>query len=779
MPKPPAPNAAPAAGPTVRDLLAEAARARTAGDRARAADHLLRAKARAASTREAVPKGLAFELGVLLLELRRLDEALATTREALLRQPKDFALNNLLGVLLKNQGHHAEAVKALDVAARLEPANLAPLVNLANIHLITGDAPRALDAAEKLLRRDPRTSEHHRLLGAARRLAQEPEAALASFRRARELDPRNLRAWVNAAGVLDETGRNAEAIELLAGAPAGIVAEQPLVEARAALLRRAGREAEVKAILAELSQRHPEQAWLAAEQARTLLDTDRGGANALLRQALAAEPGNTQTLMELVDSLDRTRGPQEAEHIAEAFHLAKQRLALGGDLLRDSRILRNVLHRAGDFAAAEAVGSFEQLGAFWARTGQISALHYHMAQAQTPAHRRLLVDWHRHWGKGVDALATQHPLARPAVRSGRAKLRVGLMSSDLRNHPVSYFALPLVELYDRQGFELFCYSFNSGAEDNVQAHIRGKVDAFRLAPGISDRDAAQMIADDSLDMLFELGGTTYMNKLKVMAWRPARLQASWLGYPHSAGPESIDYILVDPHIRPEDPALLVEKPLLLPRSWVVLGRLGFDPRLVVEPGTPEQRQGHLTFGTMNNPYKYNPACLRLWAEVVRQTEGSRFLFVRPEGGNALFRDNMRRAFAEVGVAPERVAFEAVRGTHMPHYNRIDIALDSFPQTGGTTTCEALWMGVPTVTLVGEAFFERLSHSNLLNAGLPGLSCFSQAAFLRTALELAKDRDRRAFWRHNLRGMIRGNPLGRADWWVEDFQAAVRQAVESA
>ena len=770
---------APAADLPVRTLLAQATVAQRAGQRAQAVALLLRAQAAAARTREALPRSLAFDLGVMLFELRRYDEALAQVQQGLARHPGNFPLNNLLGVLLKSLGRYPEAVQALERAAKAEPTNVAPLINLANTHLLTGDAARAVEVTERLCRREPRVGEHQRLLGAARRIAGETEAALACFRRAQELEPGNVRAWVNAAGVLDELGRGAEALELLASAPAAIAGQQALVEARATLLRRAGRADEVQAMLEALRQRYPDQAWIAAELGRGVLAEDRDQGNALLRQALAADPGNTTLMTELIDSLDRTRGPAEAANIASAYDLAKRRVAMGGDLLRDSRVVRNVLHRSGDFAAAGAIGSFEQLGEFWSSTGQISALHYHMAQAETPAHRRLLVDYHRRWGRGVDALAAQSPLARPAVRGGRARLRVGLMSSDLRNHPVSYFALPLVELYDRKRFELHCYSFNSGPEDQVQAFIRSKVDGFRLAPGIGDREAAQMIADDDLDMLFELGGTTHMNKLKVMAWRPARLQASWLGYPHSAGPESIDHILVDPHIRPPDPALLIEKPFLLARSWVVLGRLGFDGRIAIEPGTPEQRQGHITFGTMNNPYKYNPACLRLWAQVVRQVEGSHFLFVRPEASTPAFQANMRAAFAAEGVAPERLEFEAIRAAHLPHYNRIDIALDTLPQTGGTTTCEALWMGVPTVTLVGEAFFERLSHSNLLNAGLPGLSCFSPAAYLRTAVELAKDRDRRAFWRHNLRSMIRGNPLGRQDWWVEDFQDAVVRAVEAA
>src|SRR6185295_2708913 len=118
--------------------------------------------------------------------------------------------------------------------------------------------------------------------------------------------------------------------------------------------------------------------------------------------------------------------------------------------------------------------------------------------------------------------------------------------------------------------------------------------------------------------------------------------------------------------------------------------------------------------------KYGPEMLSAWARVVAAVPGSRFLFVRPEGGSKSFRSNILAYFEAEGVAADRVIFEAVRGAHIPHYNRIDIALDTFPQTGGTTTCEAAWMGVPTVTLIGSAIFERMSYSVLTNAGLGDL-----------------------------------------------------------
>jgi predicted O-linked N-acetylglucosamine transferase (SPINDLY family) len=270
-------------------------------------------------------------------------------------------------------------------------------------------------------------------------------------------------------------------------------------------------------------------------------------------------------------------------------------------------------------------------------------------------------------------------------------------------------------------------------------------------------------------MLFELGGTTAMNKLDVMAYKPARIGASWLGYPHSAGMERIDYILVDPYIRPSDPRLLIEQPFELPESWVAMGQIGFR-EVPIEDTLPEERRGHLTFGTMNNPYKFTRQCLDAWAAVLRAVPGSRFLFVRPEVRTAAFVANARAAFAARDVDPDRLEYVGVRGAHMPHYNSIDIALDSLPHVGGTTTCETLWMGVPCVSLVGPGFAERLSYSNLSNAGVGDLAVFSVEDYVATAAALAADRSRRRVLRHGLRDMIRQHPLGQPGRFVDAFYA---------
>ncbi len=268
-----------------------------------------------------------------------------------------------------------------------------------------------------------------------------------------------------------------------------------------------------------------------------------------------------------------------------------------------------------------------------------------------------------------------------------------------------------------------------------------------------------------------------MNKLEVMAWKPAKICASWLGYPHSAGLSTIDYLLVDPFLLPPDPELLIEKPLVMPRSSITMSEQAFPDSYKAAPVIPLRRNGFVTFGTANNVYKFNAEMLRAWAAVMVRVPNSRFVFVRPEVGAEIVANNLRAYFEAEGISADRLEFRAVSGTHMQHYNDIDIALDTFPQTGGTTTCEALWMGVPTVTLVGEALFERLSYSILHNAGLGDLCATTTTDYIDIAVALAADSDRLQSLRTGLREQLRAGPLGQTEAFARDCYDLVARTVE--
>ena len=722
---------------------------------------------------------LAPPYALALSAIGRADDAIRVAAAAQAKKPKDFGLTNLLGVLLNRAGRPQDAVPVFEAAHKLEPRNTAPLQNLGNAYDRLGRSRDAAAAFQAGLRLQPRNAELLRLHGAASRKCGEMDAAIASLERAFAIEPRSQSVLADLVGTRIDRGEFDRGMDAIARARKARPGDAAIDLAEAHIHIRAGRNAEARVLLEQATQAAQPDPQAFLMLSRQHGDGDRETANAVLRRGLERLPSSFLIWDELIDSLTRSRYGDEGAHMQEAYELAC-RLS---DLRRtqpqpeQSRIRgqRTAFRACLDHDRMDATGSVAELAPGWIAAGSVANLHYELGNVASLDDRIRIVEWHRDWGRQASRrIAPVTPLPMPALASGR-KLRIGFMSSDLRDHPVSYFALELMELYDRDRFEVFCYSFFEGQRDKVQTHIESQVTAFHWWPRRPTAEVAAGIAADGLDMLFELGGSTGMNKLEVMAYRPARIGVSWLGYPHSAGLEQIDYILTDPYIRPDDPRLLIERPFELPATWVALGRLGFN-ETAIEPELPEARRGVLTFGTMNNPYKFTRACLDAWAAVLRAVPGSRFLFVRPEGRVPAFVANARAAFATRGVDPDRLEFIGIRGKHLPYYNSIDIALDSLPHVGGTTTCETLWMGVPVVSLVGPGFAERLSYSNLANAGLPEFAVRSIDDYVRTAAALAEDRSRRQMLRQGLRGMIRANPLGQVERFVHDFYAKAEEII---
>jgi len=714
-----------------------------------------------------------------LWELSRYEEGALWAAKAVEQAPKDFELLNLYGVFLRRTAQYAEALQVLDRAIRLRPKEITPLVNKANIYNDMRNGPAAEALFSKLVRLQPRVPEYHRGLGRALWNQKKLGPAALRFRQSVALKKDYVDGWLDLSGIDNEMRTHADALATLDRAIESAPGESRLLMAKATILRQAGRLRDAEQFLLSLLPQADGQAWLHHQLARSIADFDRPRANVHYRRAIELDPDSVEYRLALAESLERTRQGSEGGHIDEAYKTLLG--ARASDVVDPvyTKIATEILIRVGDYAAADALGSFADIGRAWATSGRHTALLKHLARARSYEDRLELVHQHRLWGDQALDRAKRNPVVRPASPKPTSKIRLGFMSSDLRNHPVAYFCLPLFEHADRERFEIYCYSFYQGDNaDRTQAHIASLVDGFRWRPDISDREAAQLIADDQIDMLFELGGSTHMNKIDVMAYKPARLSASWLGYPHSAGLTTIDYLMVDPYLNPDHAELMIEQPLIMPKTWIALGRLAFPDSHVINPEAPVRRNGFITFGTANNPYKYSPEMLAVWAQVVAAVPGSRFLFVRPEGGSEAFRTNLCAIFAAAGVAEDRVTFNAVRGAHMPVYNEIDIALDTFPQTGGTTTCEAAWMGVPTVSQMGEAIFERLSYSILNNAGLGDLCVSTPEDFVATAVRLAGDHDRIQALRTGLRDQLKASPLGQTEQFAKDFYDLIASTLDS-
>jgi predicted O-linked N-acetylglucosamine transferase (SPINDLY family) len=707
---------------------------------------------------------------------QRWEEGEHWAAKAVARAPKDLDLLNFHGVMLRKLGRQPEALQVFERAIKFHPASPAPQVNKGNVLLDMEEAVRAEAVWTQLVRREPRNPEHQRQLGRALFKQGKRDAAQVRWRQAVQLKKDFLDAWLDLAGSFNDIGKTDEAQEVIDRAIAANPGHPKLYEARIMIMRRAGQLRAADAYMASIAPLFPDAAWLEFQRGAVVVEIDRERGNRHLRRAFELDRSNPDIPLALIESLERTRSGDEGANIEEAYQLAREAKTLPGLNPAHMKILTETFTRVCAYDELDELGDFRNLGRAWASTGRHTALLKQLARVRSHADKLELLEQHRIWGRLVEKRAAEWPIKRPAPRPVGRKIRLGFMSSDLRSHPVAYFALPLFDHVDRERFEVFCYSYYQGAdEDPVQKRIAKAVDGFRWWPDISTRDAAQRIAEDDLDILLELGGSTHMNKLEVMGYRPAPRQGSWLGYPHSAGIGSIDYFVCDPYSKPATPDLLIEQPLVMPHTWLALGAT-FNDRYPVAETLPADRNGFITFGTANNPHKYSREVLRLWAQVTASTPDARFAFIRPEGGTPSFRRNVLAAFAAEGVGEERVVFHTIRGAHLPFYNEVDITLDPFPLTGGTTTTETLWMGVPLVSLVGEAFYERLSFSILSNAGLADLCAGNLDDYRRIARELAADRDRRLTLRKGLREQIRRSPLGDGVQFARDFYDMIAKAV---
>jgi predicted O-linked N-acetylglucosamine transferase (SPINDLY family) len=684
-------------------------------------------------------------------------------------------LERLLGVAVQQQGRGHEALACFTRAVGLSAVGSRTWMDASHakgrVQAAMGQVGDAVVNLRAAVQHDGDNPEFHRRLGLALRRANMLADAETHLRRAHELSPEDVDLVVDYAWFLEETGKQKAALEFALKVTAALPFDARLVRLRAVVERRQGRHRELVGWLRQQLSAHETDVSLWREMAHTVAVLDGARSVPIYRRLLELKPDDFETIVDLANRLQRTRGPDEQKFIEEAYQLVLRALKIEPRPKDKTKELHEILTRVADLERVAGLGDFDALCAEWGSKAQAAALHPMMGQVTTAEQRVHLLACHKMCGDQMQAHASLSPLpARPAV-TGRARIRIGFMSSDLRNHPVSYFAWPLLENLDRTKFEVFCYSWSTGATDHVQKKIEDSADCFRHQAVIGNRDAAKMIAEDDVDILFELGGSTHMNKLDVMAWRPAPRQASWLGYPHSAGLDRIDRLLVDPYTRPAYANLMIEKPYQMQRSWVCMTAPGFGELPQISEKSPEERNGFVTFGTMNNPYKFNADVLGAWAEIMNAVPNSRFLFVRPEGGAPSFRRNLSRFFEARGVDPKRLLFLPVRGDHLRHYNEMDISLDTFPQTGGTTTCETLFMGVPVITLAGMAIFERLSYSNLVNAGLPELVAYSRQGYVQTAVRFARDRDWRKKFRTGARDQLARNPLGRGDLFARDFEQA--------
>ncbi|HEY5293724.1 MAG TPA: peptide-binding protein, partial [Burkholderiales bacterium] len=379
---------------------------------------------------------------------------------------------------------------------------------------------------------------------------------------------------------------------------------------------------------------------------------------------------------------------------------------------------------------------------------------------------------HRRWAEQVAAPHYPKFVRFDNDRDAERPLRIGYVSPDLRRHPVSAIFAPILAAHDRSRVEVTCY-YNYSGEDVVTLRLKSLAARWRSVAGIDDDALCRQIRADRIDILVDLAGHTMHNRLLAFARKPAPIQVSWLGYFNTTGLATMDYFVSDPWSSPAgQERYYVESLLRLPHTRFCYEPPEYMPE--VSP-LPAQTNGHVTFGCLNNLAKLNDKVLALWAEVLRAIPAATLLIQAAALDDAPNRVRFGKLCERHGIEPARLALRGFVPIERSSasYAEIDIALDPFPFSGGMTSLEALWMGVPVITLAGETIACRQSASMLMNLGLPELIAENAEQYVANALRIARDLPRLTELRAGLRARFAASPLMDYAGFTRSLEAAYR------
>lgn len=713
-------------------------------------------------------------LGLALLQLGRLVEAAPPLERAAVALPACAEPHVRLGTIagLRNEAERAAA--HFRIALALDPAHVPTLAALAALE---EDAGRLEEAAALLSRArlaDPAEPELNHSLARLALRRNDPSGARLAAEAVLAQRPNH----AGAARLL------AEALLVLLGEPAAAL---PLIAARAEadpfaagwplaaahLHAAAGRPAAALAELRIAELLAPGEPEILAEFGRALANAGRGDeAEAVLRAAITARPAELDLRNRLATVLWKTHriGDMLAVlDVAVAEFGPHPTLQMNRALALNAQGQQDAALAAADAAVA---GSGRGIAAL---VNRVSVLPYHPRHG----HAAALLSAGRDIAGRLDTqpLEVTGRAGMPPRRSrdpGR-RLRVGLLSGGLGQHPVGWLTLAGLEALPEADFELAAYVLRP-REDALAARFRARCAIWHEMPEATDAALAARIAADDVDLLIDLGGYGESGRPFVLHHRPAPVQLKWVGAQFGTmGLDCVDWMLTDRWETPPDHAhFYIERLLPLRDGYVCYAPPAYAP--AVGP-LPALTGGGITFGCSNNLAKLTPRVLETWASILDAVPSARLVLRTHALGEAATRDAMRARCLEAGLPQDHLALEG----GLPHrdllasYGAIDIALDPFPYTGGLTVCEALWMGVPTVSLAGDSFCGRHALSHLSNVGLPEWVVETPEAYVALAIARARDVPGLARLRAGLRRQVQASPLCDAPRFGASLATALRRA----
>jgi protein O-GlcNAc transferase len=497
-------------------------------------------------------------------------------------------------------------------------------------------------------------------------------------------------------------------------------------------------------------------------------------AEASLREATALDAKNAEAFWALGEFL-QSRGRS-----SEAERLLRRALALDPRQAHFYVTLGNTYQSRGRFeemnaAYRKALALNPSLRQVRDSLESIPLLNMLYADDSTPA---AIYAAHCTWGEGVAAEYRAAAAAAPPFANSRdpaRRLRVAYLSADFRYHAVSFFFQPLLAHHDPAAVEIFCYAEVENP-DPVTAYLQQLGGTWRDTTALADEALRAQLRADGIDIAVDLAGHTGGNRLRALAVKAAPVTATWLGYPTTTGLGAIDWRVTDARVDPPGAEAFHSEKLL--RLGEVF--LCFAPYMTQVPDpapVPSAARGHVTFGSFNNLQKMSPSTVSSWARILDTVTGSRLLLkslaFREPSGQRSFLD----LFATYGIGADRIELrlpQPAMPDHLGSYADVDIALDPFPYNGTTTTCEAMWMGVPVVALIGDRHSGRVGFDLLSQVGMAELAAADIDAYVAAAVALAGDRLRLEALRSRLRERMRASPLCDAPRFARAFEEGLRR-----
>ena len=479
-------------------------------------------------------------------------------------------------------------------------------------------------------------------------------------------------------------------------------------------------------------------------------------------QALAIDPYIPEGLCNLGDALQGQGKLDEAikryeEALSVKADLPEAFCNMGSAFLNQGRVREAItLYRQALVVKPELRTAFSNL---------LMALHY--VGAPTSA------DVHQHAVRCSELFSSTPPsIEFEYSASMQRRIRIGYVSGDFGNHPVGYFLQRVLPAHDRSTIEVFCYS-NGAADDDLTATLRRSTDQWRDIGGLSDTDTVQMIRRDRIDLLIDLSGHTRGNRLNVFAMRAAPVQVTWLGYFGTTGLAAMDYIIGDRFVVPsEQSSHYVERLWSMPDSYLCFA----PPDVDIPVRSPFSPSGSPpVFGCFSNLAKASPESVALWSGVLIRIPHSKLVLKAKGLDEKAVRERLLAQMGAHGVTPDRIVFSGAssRSDYLMAYHQIDLMLDTTPFSGGTTTAEALWMGVPVVTLRGPTWAGRICESILSTVGLAELVADTPEQYVEIAIRLTADVDGLAELRSRLRTQLEASPLCDAVRFTKNLEDAYR------